>query len=152
VLGGAGCRRTPPPAATPPQSPSEHPGAPGETPAGGGSPYRVEAITHGAVLRGRVTWQGDRPPMAPTPVTSVGCRAACGDTQPFAALAISVTGGVAGAVLWLKDIDHGAAPTVSSVTVDQHACRYQPHVVALPLGADLRMTNSDPGLLHNVHA
>ncbi len=145
------CRRTPPPSA-PPGAPTETSPTPGQPNTNGGSPYRVEAVTHGGTLRGRVTWQGDRPAMDPLPVGATGNPAVCGTTQPFPALALSASGGVASTVVWLKDIDHGAAPTTRAVTVDQHDCRYQPHVVAIPVGADLRMTNSDPGLLHNVHA
>ena len=37
------------------------------------------------------------------------------------------------------------------VTLDQQGCRFQPHVLTVPLGHPLRILNSD-GILHNVHA
>ena len=146
MLGGM-CRRTPPPAPPPASESATQPGEP--TPA---SSYRVVAVDHGGSLQGRVTWRGERPPTDAMPVHATGNPTVCGTTQPFPALTVDATGGVQGAVVWLKDLDHGVAQTVTSVTVDQHQCRYEPHITAMPLGADLRMTNSDPGLLHNVHA
>jgi plastocyanin len=42
------------------------------------------------------------------------------------------------------------APT-GSVTLDQHGCRYRPHVFGIRVGQQLEILNSDP-TLHNVHA
>ena len=37
------------------------------------------------------------------------------------------------------------------VVMDQHGCRYEPHVMGIMVGQDFKILNSD-GLLHNVHA
>jgi len=43
-----------------------------------------------------------------------------------------------------------AAPS-EAVTLDQRGCQYVPHVLAVMVGQELKIKNSD-GLLHNVHA
>ncbi len=116
-----------------------------------GAAYRVVAVRDGATLRGRVRWEGARPTLDSLMVPPHGDPSHCGATQPLRPLVISDEGGVAGAVVSLVGVTRGAAPTLAPVTVDQRQCRYEPHVVSLTVGAELRFTSSDPGVLHNVH-
>ncbi len=43
-----------------------------------------------------------------------------------------------------------AKPAPRTVVIDQHNCRYHPHVQAAPAGSTVNILNSDP-LLHNIH-
>ena len=141
------CRRAP----TAPARPT-----PVVTPAPGGDApiYQVDAtvLTHAGVIAGAVRWNGPPPAVAPTPVGVAGNPDHCGATQIDPTLVVSADGAVANAVLWLSDIGRGAAPDLTPATVDQRGCRYEPHVVAVPVGAEVRFGNSDHGLMHNVHA
>lgn len=143
------CRdRTPPPPAEEPAPPTTESAGPAAD-----SAYAVVPVTNGGTITGAVTWQGERPTLAAVTVPPHGNPAACGASQPSEALAIGPEGGVAGTVVWLRDVTRGAAPDTARTTlVDQVRCRYTPHVVAVPLGASLAFGNSDPGVLHNVHA
>ena len=63
-------------------------------------------------------------------------------------------GGLQYAVVSITEgLPEGAANAVPSqpVTFDQKGCMYQPHVVALDVGQQLKVTTSDP-TKHNIHA
>lgn len=143
------CRRE----VAPPRAPSQRPDAPVAAAAQRPAPYRVEAVTQGGTITGIVRWEGPRPALEPFTVGPVGNPSVCGATQPAEALEIAAdTGGVAHTVLSLSDITRGRAPDPGTVSVDQSACRYAPHVTAVATGTEVRFTNSDRGAIHNVHA
>lgn len=146
------CKRTPSPPAPPSARPAPAVSPPGVPP---GTPiYRVDpsVLGHPGLLQGTVRWSGPRPAIAPTAVGASGNPEHCGGSQPDPTLAVNAEGGVAHAVVWLADVARGAAPDLSPVSIDQRNCQYEPHVLALPVGAEVRFDNSDHGLLHNVHA
>jgi plastocyanin len=116
-----------------------------------GAAYSVVTVASGATLHGRVRWQGEVPQQDAMMVAAHGDPEHCGATQPLRPLEISDEGGVSNAVVYLADIQHGVAPTLSPVTIDQHHCRYTPRVTTVNVGAELRFTNNDQGVLHNVH-
>lgn len=59
------------------------------------------------------------------------------------------------AVASIKGISRGKPfpeqDALNPVTLNQQGCRFEPHVLTVPLGHALRILNSD-GILHNVHA
>lgn len=153
ALALAACRRSPAPA-PPSPSPAATPDVTVATPESPYAPYRVDpaALAHAGAVRGRVTWAGPRPALPATRVPASGNPDHCGAEQPWPALDLGPDGGVRWSVLALRGVSRGAAPSTEPATVDQQHCRYDPHVLAVAVGAELRFTNSDPGLLHNVHA
>jgi len=77
--------------------------------------------------------------------------AVCGKKPiPDETLLVHKDGSLANVVVSIDGVP-GAAAKASTATIDQQACRYQPHVQAVSVGSSLVMGNSDP-LLHNVHA
>ena len=68
-------------------------------------------------------------------------------------MAVSSSGGVADAFVWIKDgLPPGTYPVPSeAVTLDQKGCEYRPRVFGIRAGQTLVLANSDP-ILHNVHA
>lgn len=80
----------------------------------------------------------------------------CGDSMPDDSLRVGEDGGLANAVVYLKNppdaSDQLARPVHDpNVQLDQNGCRYVPRVLAVEAGARLTIVNSDP-ILHNVHA
>lgn len=61
-------------------------------------------------------------------------------------------GGLANVYVYLKaGLPASSAPaSIPPVRVDQHGCRFVPHVVAVQQGGTVEFTNSDP-TMHNVH-
>lgn len=153
LLSLVACRGAPSHPAEPAPAAATAPGrpAPGQATA---PVYRVDptVLDHPGLIQGTVRWNGPPPVVPPTAVGVGGNPELCGATQGDPTLVVGADGGVANAVLWLSDIARGAAPDLRPVTVDQRGCRYEPHVLALPVGAELTFGNGDHGLMHNVHA
>ncbi len=75
----------------------------------------------------------------------------CGSAVTLSRLSTGRNGGVKNAIVYLEKIEEGKHfASGKKYLLDQKECRYQPHVMVLPLGAPLEIVNSDP-VLHNVH-
>jgi plastocyanin len=122
-------------AATPPAV-SPTPRAAQSTPVGAGR------------ITGRVVWHGAHPATATTTIPPE--HAACGGSTPFTALRIGADEGVQDAIITVTSSSHVAA-TPAAVTIDQHDCVFDPHVVVAPIGSRLTFSNHD-AVLHSVHA
>jgi plastocyanin len=99
-------------------------------------------------ISGKVTIAGLAPKLPNLPVTRD--IKVCGGSKPDEALVVGDGGGVKNAVLWLVD---GPPPKKSdkhTFKLDQKNCQFEPHVVAMPVGATLDVVNSEK-LFHNVH-
>ena len=60
-------------------------------------------------------------------------------------------GRLANVLVYVKDgLQVGYTYAAAPVTIDQKGCRYVPHVAAVVVGQEVRITNSDPAT-HNVH-
>ena len=105
------------------------------------------AAAGSATLSGRVTWHGAHPAMEATPIPATA--SVCGASSPFEALEIGADEGVAGAIVTVEGAHGPVTPT--TVTIDQHGCKFEPHVVVVPVGGRLNFTNHDT-VLHSVHA
>jgi plastocyanin len=56
------------------------------------------------------------------------------------------------AFVYVKEgIEGSYSPPAEPVVIDQRGCTYQPHVLGVQTGQNIRILNSDP-LLHNIHA
>ncbi|MBI2892991.1 MAG: hypothetical protein HYY06_05530 [Deltaproteobacteria bacterium] len=93
-----------------------------------------------------------RPPAAPAPTKVTVQADVCGQTVPSDELAVT-RGALGGAVVWLEGVPApaGTAPRPVQVTLDQHRCRFEPHVQTATVGATVGLTSRDP-ILHNIHA
>jgi hypothetical protein len=75
----------------------------------------------------------------------------CGHQVALQRIVLGKQNGVQGTFVYLEGVDDGRSfPKPSSVLVDQRHCEYAPHVMIVPTGTKLEITNSDP-ILHNVH-
>lgn len=107
-------------------------------------------------IEGKVLFEGERPAPKPdlvfTEKETVGCHHE--DAEMDAkdhSLLISEAGGIANVIFTLEAKGHEVEIPAEPFLLDQHGCRFEPHVVVLPVGATLRFDNSDE-TNHNVHS
>jgi plastocyanin len=72
----------------------------------------------------------------------------CGTEAEIDKVVVGGNKGLANAVVSVADVK-GGAPTAKKVTVDQHGCKFVPHVTAITPG-EVDFKNSDD-ILHNLH-
>jgi hypothetical protein len=116
--------------------------------------YQVVSVQDGGTIRGTVKWQGAPPHLIASEInkdTEV-CDPLGQKHRDLERLLISPSGGVANAVVFLRNISRGKAMEmpVSRRSLNQKNCRYEPHILLVPVQATLTVKSSDP-LLHTVH-
>lgn len=109
--------------------------------------YAVVAVKDGGSVAGRVLFSGKVP--APEILPVISDRDACGEDKPSRALVVAADGGVENAVIKLVGIRRGKGWGEREYALGQTDCRFEPHVLLLPKGADLRLLNHDR-IAHNV--
>jgi plastocyanin len=102
-------------------------------------------------LKGRVVLDGAAP--EPKKLMVVKDVAVCGKVDHLDdRIVVGEGGGLRYAVVTVKSVKNGR--TLASMgrefVLDQRACAYSPHVLLVPVGARLKILNSD-GVMHNVH-
>jgi plastocyanin len=100
-------------------------------------------------LVGRVRVDGKPPARARLPV--VKNQEVCGASVVDDRLAIGSGGGVRWAVVTVEGAKGAAPEGDPGVVLDNHGCRFAPHVLVAQVGQALEVHNSDP-ILHNAHA
>jgi len=112
--------------------------------------YKVVEVSNGGTIRGRVLLEGTAPKPAGFEITAN--PDVCGEATDNNRLQVGADGGVAWAVVRLVNVKQGkgmSAPAQNDLLIDQVGCRYRPHLVAAPIGAQVIFRNSDP-TSHNV--
>jgi hypothetical protein len=100
-------------------------------------------------IRGTVRLQGALPPAAVEPVKEH--QEVCGNEVTLPRIVLGEGNGVQDTFVYLDGVQDGRSfPRPRSVLVDQKQCQYSPHVMIVPVGTKLEITNSD-SILHNVH-
>jgi len=84
---------------------------------------------------------------APPPMDSGKYKKACGSEIPNESLLVD-SKGLKNVVVTLEGEDLGGKP--GEYKLDQKNCRYEPHVVAMMKGSELKIHSSDP-INHNIH-
>ncbi len=97
-------------------------------------------------LKGTISYTGAPPKLAP--FTATRDQNVCGPSVPNESLEVS-SGHLANVVITVKG-GGLPKPPPQTITLDQHECRYHPHVQATGVGSTLQILNSDP-MLHNIH-
>jgi len=118
------------------------------------SGYQVVSVSDGGTITGTVRWTGPEPKI---PSLLISKDPSICDPQSFKKrdlerLLISSNGGVANAVVFLKNISKGKAMDLPEArqSLNQKNCRYEPHILLVPKDATLQLKSSDP-VLHTVH-
>ena len=107
-------------------------------------------------ITGKIVWEGERPDPKPALVIkeeeSKGCKHGPeGMDTEDRSLLISEAGGVANVVVTLEAKGFEVQVPSDPIVLDQHGCRFEPHVLVVPVGATMRFGNSDD-TNHNVHS
>jgi plastocyanin len=112
--------------------------------------YEVIDVKDGGTISGEVKFAGTPPTPEKVPVTKD--QEVCGKTEKIdESLIVGENKGIQNVVVSIVDIQKGKKMSETGATLDQKDCRYAPHVVLTPAGADLTILNSD-GILHNIHS
>jgi plastocyanin len=120
------------------------------------TPLRLATIdeANAGTISGKVIFTGDKPAM---PSIDMSANPMCErqHTTPEHAetVVINPNRTVRYAFVWIKEGLPKArwTPPPASIVLDQNGCVYRPHVLALMVGQQLEIDNSDP-VNHNVHA
>ncbi|HUB01860.1 MAG TPA: hypothetical protein VL983_04215 [Terriglobales bacterium] len=118
------------------------------------SDYHVITVLDGGTIRGTVKWQGALPHLTPSEINKdlQICDPLGEKHRDLERLVVSPNGGVANTVVYLKNVTEGKAMDLPLERrfLNQKNCRYEPHILLVPLDAKLTMRSSDP-ILHTVH-
>jgi plastocyanin len=113
------------------------------------SAYKEITVIDGGTIQGKVIWKSNPPVEQKIEVKKD--QQTCGNSKVVPGTVLGKNGGVPNAVIYLDGITAGKKePVVSSVRLDQKNCEYVPHVLIVPPGAEVEITNSDAAF-HNVH-
>jgi len=111
--------------------------------------YEAIEVKNGGTISGEVKFAGT--PSTPEKISVTKDQEVCGKTEKVdESLLVGPNKGIQNVVVSITDIQKGKKMDETAATLDQKDCRYAPHVVLLPAGADLKIVNSD-GILHNIH-
>ena len=116
------------------------------------------AIANGPVpaagtVKGKVIFDGEAPKVKPLVIKEAQSEGCCApgemDTEDRS-LRVDKDGGIADVVVALTVDGAEIMMPKEAVVLDQKACRFEPHVLVVPVGASVAYKNSDT-VSHNVH-
>jgi len=111
--------------------------------------YEAIEVKDGGTISGEVKFSGDAPAAEKLAITKD--QEVCGKTEKVnEALLVGANKGLQNVVVSITNIKKGKKLPEAGATLDQKDCRYAPHVLLSPAGADVTILNSD-GILHNIH-
>lgn len=119
-----------------------------------GQTYQTIKVTDGGTISGTVTWEGTLPRTPTLNITKDPqiCDPSSRKVKDLERILIGPDRGVANAVVYVSNIYRGKAMSLPPERqfLDQHTCRYEPHILLVPASGTLQMKSSD-ATLHTVH-
>jgi len=116
--------------------------------------YEVVSVQDGGTIRGTVKWQGALPHLIASEINKDPevCDPLGQKHRDLERLLVAPNGGVANTVVFLRNVSRGKEMNlpVARRSLNQKNCRYEPHILLVPVQATLTVKSSDP-LLHTVH-
>jgi hypothetical protein len=116
--------------------------------------YQAAPVSDPGKITGTVKWSGPIPPSLKLAINKDPevCDPESRKTRDLERLIVGPQGGVANAVVFLKNVSRGKAMEVPEPRrfLDQKHCRYEPHILLVPQEAELHMKSSD-ATLHTIH-
>lgn len=118
------------------------------------SSYQVITVEDGGTIKGTVKWQGTLPHLAPLDLNKDAqvCDPLDEKHRDLERLLVGPNHGVANTVVFLRNVTRGKPMDLPAArrSLNQKSCRYEPHLLLVPVDAVLTVKSSDP-LLHTVH-
>src|ERR1700730_14016064 len=115
--------------------------------------YQSVSVQDGGTIKGTVKWEGALPHLVPSEINRDPqvCDPLGQKHRDLERLLVRPNGGVGNTVVFLRNISRGKAMDLpaSRRFLNQKTCRYEPHVLLVPLQTSLTVRDSDP-LLHTV--
>ena len=115
--------------------------------------YQVVSVEDSGTIKGTVKWQGALPHLMPSEINKDAqvCDPQGEKRRDLERLLIAPDGGVANTIVFLGDITRGKPMDlpVSRRVINQKSCRYEPHILLVPVQATLTVKSKDP-VLHTV--
>ncbi len=116
----------------------------------GAPPYEEIIVAGGGAVSGVVKTASAPPRRSDFIVTKD--QGTCGDRVPQEAVIRAPDGALKNVVVALEGITRGKAiDRTTALKLDNHRCRFDPHVAAVAVGQRMEIVNSDP-ILHSTHA
>ncbi len=115
------------------------------------NPPAPGAVT--GTLKGMVQFDGEKPEIEPleiTPDKSVGCVESGTVDNTNRSVLVGEKGGLANVVITVQMDGAEIEVPEEPIELDQRSCRFEPHVLCIPVGATVAFLNSDK-VSHNVH-
>jgi plastocyanin len=127
-------------------APAEPGAAPGTAPAASGP-------TGTATVSGTVSYQGEVPNLRPISMSAdPACAAKHTEPVPNSSLVLGDNQALGNVFVYVKSgLPAGQYTAGEPAVIDQRGCVYEPHVIGVLKGQEVKFLNSD-GVLHNVHA
>jgi hypothetical protein len=118
------------------------------------SGYQVISVQDGGSIRGTVKWQGPMPHLVASAINKdlEICDPQHQKRRDLERLLVAANGGIANTVVYLQNVTRGKAMDLPEPRqfLNQKNCRYEPHILLVPLEGVLKIKSSDP-VLHTVH-
>jgi Carboxypeptidase regulatory-like domain len=118
------------------------------------SGYQVITVNDGGTITGTVKWSGPAPKASAIAINKDPeiCDPQSAKKRDLERLIVGAGGGVANAVVFLKNVTKGKAMDLPEARqfLNQRNCRYEPHILLVPKDATVHLRSSDP-ILHTVH-
>src|ERR1700678_1891805 len=116
--------------------------------------YTAITVENGGTITGPVKWTGPVPKIPKLPITKnvEVCDPQSQKKRDLERLVINPNGnGVANTVVYLRGVTRGKAMDLPAARqqLDQHTCRYVPHILLVAQGGTVKIQSSDP-VLHTV--
>src|SRR5438270_4787381 len=109
--------------------------------------YQTITVQDGGTISGTVKWSGPMPRLIKASINKDPqiCDPDSAKTRDLERFVVGSEGGVANTVVYLKGISRGKAMDLPAPRrfLDQKHCRYEPHILLVPVAATLEMKSSD---------
>ncbi|MFT5052134.1 MAG: plastocyanin [Chlamydiales bacterium] len=108
------------------------------------------------IITGKIDYDGEAPKVKQLTVSDEQGKGCCADSDGAScidagdrSILVDAAGGIANVVVSVRT-DTLPDPLGEPIKLDQSKCRFEPHIIVIPVGSSVSYINSD-GVSHNIH-